>query len=111
MPRRPAPRSHLVRRARDMAAAGNLTAPRALGLVAPVEVARAAPEARVFELRNVMLGGLLTGPRENRLRDGEGRLDAVHRLLDTSLLLGLEERMVVERVRVLVPLERHLVLE
>ena len=37
--------------------------------------------------------------------------DAVHRVLDPRLLLGLEERVVLERVVGHVPLERHLVLE
>ena len=37
----------------------------------------------------------------------ECRLDAVHRLLDPGLLLGLEQRVVLERILVLVPLDRH----
>ena len=37
--------------------------------------------------------------------------DAVHRVLDPRLLLGLEERVVLERILVHVLAERHLVLE
>src|SRR2546421_3165355 len=80
------------------------------GLVAPVEVARTAPEPGVV-LRRRLLVDLLAGPRR-RHRAGDGcRHRAVERVLDPGLLLGLEERMVVERVRDLVAAERHRVLE
>src|SRR5204863_8816029 len=55
--------------------------------------------------------GLLAGPRRNGRIQGDDRLLAVHRLLEAGLLLGLEERMVVEGVCVLVMPERHRVLE
>src|SRR5262249_11699607 len=78
-------------------------------LVAPVEVARTGPEAVVRLDRLVVV---FTGPLEGdrRLR-GDGRLGAVHRVLDAGLLLGLEQRMVVERILVHVALERKLVVE
>ena len=41
----------------------------------------------------------------------DDRLGAVERVLDPRLLLGLEKRMVLERIIRHVPLERHLVLE
>src|SRR6266536_339280 len=66
-------------------------------LVAPVEVARASPQAVVcFDSRR-LLQIVFTGPLEgdSRLRR-DGRLRAVHRVLDAGLLLGLEQRMVVE---------------
>ena len=46
---------------------------------------------------------------ERRLVDD--RLGAVHRVLDPGLLLGLEERVILERIVRHVALERHLVLE
>jgi hypothetical protein len=60
-----------------------------------------------------VLGGVLAGPREDRLRrvGDDVRLHAVHGLLDARLLLGLEKRMVVERVLDLVLVERHRGLE
>jgi len=74
--------------------------------VAPVEVARLAPEPGF--LRHRLLGGpgvLFQGLRSDR------PLLAVHRLLEPRLLLGLEERMILERILVLVPIERYLGLE
>src|SRR4029079_4295952 len=81
-------------------------------LVAPVEVARASPEALVRFPRDGLLVIVFAGPLEGngRLRR-DGRLGAVHRVLDASLLLGLEQRVVVERILVLVALERQLVVE
>src|SRR5262249_32155267 len=78
-------------------------------LIAPVEVARARPEAVVRLNRLVVvLPGPLEGDRGLR-RDG--RLGAVHRVLDAGLLLGLEKRMVVERILVHVVLDRKLSVE
>src|SRR5438093_6748895 len=83
-------------------------------LVAPVEVARASPEAIVAfgfhgsRLLRVVFAGPLEGDR--RLRR-DGRLRAVHRVLDAGLLLGLEQRVVVERILVLVAVERQLLVE
>src|SRR5437764_9246901 len=81
-------------------------------LVAPVEVARAGPEAVVGfhgrRLLHVVFAGPLEGDR--RLRR-DGRLGAVHRVLDAGLLLGLEQRVVVERIIVLVAIERQIVVE
>src|SRR5437763_5429968 len=81
-------------------------------LVAPVEVARAGPEAVVSfhgcRLLHVVFAGPLEGDR--RLRR-DGRLRAVHRVLDAGLLLGLEQRVVVERIIVLVAIERQIVVE
>src|SRR4051794_15247233 len=84
------------RRARAAAAAA---------LVAPVEVARLAPEAFLLGLR------LVSRPRERSALLGDARLLAVHRLLDPSLLLRLEERVVLERVVGLVAVDRELTLE
>src|SRR6476659_1351071 len=91
------------------------------GLVAPVEVAGAAvaPEGRLLDrgdgrrlagLGRYLFDRLLTRPDANVLeaRVAEVRLHAVHRLLDSRLLLALEQRMVLERVSVaLVVLDRH----
>src|ERR671937_210144 len=75
-------------------------------LVAPVEVARTAPKA-FFLLREV----LLCRPGERNALRRDGGLLAVHRLLDAGLLLGLEERMVLERILGLVSIERQVALE
>ena len=93
-------------------------------VVAPVEVARARPEASSEALavgvlfscgfvdRGSSLERVLRGGRPvERGRLVHDRLGAVHRVLDPGLLLGLEERVVLERVVGHVPLERHLVLE
>src|SRR3954447_17916388 len=56
----------------------------------------------------VVFPGPFEGDR--RLRR-DGRLGAVHRVLDAGLLLGLEQRMVLERVLVLVTIERKLLAE
>src|SRR2546423_10737348 len=83
-------------------------------LVAPVEVAGASPEAIVpfdssgLRLLVVFFAGPFEGDR--RLRR-DGRLRAVHRDLDAGLLLGLEQRVVVERILVLVAVERQLIVE
>src|SRR4051794_4259033 len=83
-------------------------------LVAPVEVARASPEAIVtfdssgLRLLVVFFAGPFEGDR--RLRR-DGRLCAVHRVLDAGLLLGLEQRVIVERILVLVAVERQLIVE
>jgi hypothetical protein len=52
------------------------------------------------------------GPLEGdcRLRR-DGRLGAVHRVLDAGLLLGLEQRVVVERILVLIAVEWQLLVE
>src|SRR6266498_4406261 len=77
-------------------------------LIAPVEVARAPPEA-VVDVRNLKI--LLARPGMRRSGHSDCGLGPVHRLLETSLLLGLEERVVIERIVGLVALERHLTLE
>src|SRR5947208_7405119 len=85
-------------------------------LIAPVEIARASPEAVAVVGFGFHGSGLLViffaGPLEGdgRLRR-DGRLGAVHRVLDAGLLLGLEHRVVVERILVLVAVERQLVVE
>src|SRR3954466_4981752 len=89
-----------------------------LNLIPPVEVARAIdlPETGILDLAcGRVLRGLFTGPgkrcdRLGRVRD-EIRLDAVHRLFDSSLLLGLEQRMVLEWIVGLVSVDRHLPIE
>src|SRR6266540_2149159 len=78
------------------------------GLIAPVEVARLATPEAVLEVgarRSRVLDrrSLLAGPRTGW---ADGRL-AVHGLFETCLLLGLEERMVLERVFGLVDVQRH----
>ena len=83
-------------------------APRAR--VAPVEVARPRPETGV----GVLAGrGLLLGrpPERGSVRELGGVDLAVHRLFESSLLLGLEQRVVLERILALVPVERKLLLE
>src|SRR3954452_15276908 len=96
-------------------------APRAAptsNLIPPVEVAREIdlPETGILDLAcGRVLRGLFTGPgkrcdRLGRVRD-EIRLDAVHRLFDSSLLLGLEQRMVLEWIVGLVSVDRHLPIE
>ena len=72
--------------------------------LAPVEVARATPEALV---ERGALGRriLLAGPRGLRL--GRRRLAPIERLLEARLLLRLEERVVLEGVLDRVPVERH----
>src|SRR5262249_41624871 len=52
---------------------------------------------------------VLAGPGHHVRHDGG--LGSVHRLLETSLLLGLEERVVVERILRLVAVEGHAALE
>src|SRR3954466_12606496 len=76
-----------------------------LNLISPVEVASAIdlPETGILDLAcGRVLRGLFTGPGKRRDRFGrmrdEVRLDAVHRFLEASLLLGLEQRVVLERV-------------
>src|SRR5438034_3032181 len=85
--------------------------------VAPVEVAGAIdlPETGILDLAcGHVLGGLLTGPGQRHRRLGamcdEVRLDAVHRLLEAGLFLGLEERVVLERIVGFVAIDRHLVI-
>src|SRR5919197_3575079 len=84
-----------------------MPAPQAVPLVAPVEVAGAAPETRV-ELGVV---DVVVGRPGERSRDGvRGHvavLHAVHRLLEARLLFGLEQRMVLEWILGLVAPERH----
>src|SRR3954454_14973226 len=77
----------------------------AAALVAPVEVARLAPEAFLLGLR------LVGRPGERGALLGDCRLLAVHRLLDAGLLLGLEERVVLEGVLGLVTVDRQLAFE
>src|SRR5262249_46855528 len=80
------------------------------GLVAPVEIPGLRPEMALDLVRRVLFG-LFPRPGEHRrLRDARV-LCAVLRLLETSLLLGLEQRMVVEGVLGLVVPERHRVVE
>src|SRR5204863_4933378 len=78
--------------------------------VAPVEVAAAAPEALVG-LGCHLLGRLFAGPGHHGRLTADCSLLAVHRLFEASLLFGLEQRMVVERVQILVVNEGHLVFE
>src|SRR5581483_8907016 len=94
-------------------------------LVAPVELAGAAvvPETGLLGDRRGVLGGGLVDDRGCDLfrarpdadvleaRVAEVGLDAVHRLLDAGLLLALEERVVAERVVVLVAVDRHRAVE
>src|SRR5436190_3069521 len=81
--------------------------PDSLSSVAPVEIARAAPEA-VLVLRHRRSCLLGPGLQRDLGLDGLGddrvdrRLRAVHRLFETGLLLGLEERVVLERIVVVV---------
>src|ERR687888_410405 len=79
-------------------------------LVAPVEISAAAPEALVGAGTCVLLG-VLAGPGEHGRLGRDGRLLAVHRLLEPCLLLRLEERVVVEGIFVLVQREGHGVVE
>src|SRR5262245_23168194 len=79
-------------------------------LVAPVEVARATPEAALGRLLLPLLGGL-AGPRAGGDLGDDVGLDAVHRLLDPRLLLALDERVVLERVLDRVVLDLHRVFE
>ncbi len=60
---------------------------------------------------NNVADGLFAGPGDHSRLDGDGRLIAVHRLLEAGLLFGLEERVVVERISNLVVPEGHRVLE
>src|SRR5882724_175926 len=80
-------------------------------LVAPVEVAAAAPEAFLGIRAGGLLGRLLAGPREHRRLGSDNRFLAVHGLFEACLLLGLEQRVIVERIRGLVVTERHRLLE
>src|SRR5439155_3875837 len=79
-------------------------------LVAPVEVAAAAPEA-FLGVRAGLLGGLLAGPRELWRLGSDNRLLAVHGLFQACLLFGLEQWVIVERIRGLVVTEGHRLLE
>src|SRR5262249_19393162 len=81
-------------------------------LIAPVEVARASPEGVVGFDGGRLVVDVFAGPLEGngRLRR-DGRLGAVHRVLDAGLLLGLEEWVVVERIVVLVTVEGQLSIE
>src|SRR6266851_4796018 len=80
-------------------------------LVAPVEVAAPAPEAFLGIRAGGLLGGLLAGPRKHRRLGSDSGLVAVHGLFEARLLLGLEEWVIVERIRGLVVTERHRLLE
>src|SRR5712691_8423448 len=79
-------------------------------LVAPVEIAAAAPEA-FLGIRAGLLGGLLAGPRKHRRLGRGDRLLAVHGLFEARLLFGLEQWVIVEWIRGLVVTERHRLLE
>src|SRR4051812_23763841 len=81
------------------------------GLVPPVEVPGAAPEALVA------VGGRLDAVRVCVHRDevllgvvGDGH-GSVERVLDARLLLGLEQRVVLEGISALVAIDRHVPLE
>ena len=54
-----------------------------------------------------LLGGLLAGPGQRHGLDLHGGLLAVHGLLEASLLLGLEEWVIVERIRDAIAVDRH----
>src|SRR5207247_10128287 len=81
-------------------------------LIAPVEVPRASPESVMGFHRSGLLVIFFARPLEGdgRLRR-DGRLGAVHRVLDAGLLLGLEQRVVVDRILVLVAVEWQLLVE
>src|SRR5438876_5626230 len=79
-------------------------------LVAPVEVAAAAPQA-FLGFRCGLLRGLLARPGQDSRLGIHSRHLAVHGLFEACLLLGLEQWVVVERIRVLVVTERHRLLE
>src|SRR5215468_4603358 len=81
---------------------------RASKLVAPVEIAALAPEAFLVGVGHDIGGCVFARPGEHL---GYDRLGAVHRLLEAGLLLGLEERVIVERIRRLVMGQRHRRLE
>src|SRR5262245_60958537 len=83
------------------------------GLVAPVEVAAAAPEVVAVDLDfgARVLDRLLAGPREHGRLQRDGRLLTVHRLLESGLLFRLEQRMIVEGIHGPVVTEGHGVLE
>src|SRR5262245_23320786 len=76
-------------------------------LLAPVEVARPAPEALVERgpLERLVVLLTLAGPGQGGGR--LGCLDPLERLLETRLLLALEERVVLERVLDRVVVDRH----
>src|SRR4051812_12532100 len=83
-------------------------------LVSPIEVAGLATPQAVFEVcvRRRHCGvfhsrGLLAGPRVRR----DDRLGPVDRLLEPRLLLGLEERMVLEGILGLVDRQGHLAIK
>jgi hypothetical protein len=77
------------------------------GLVAPVEVSRTTPE-RVLGIGGLDLA-LVRGPHERRrLKLGLSTREGV---LEPRLLLRLEERMILERVVDVVPVERHFPVE
>src|SRR6266849_4879378 len=82
----------------------------AWSLVAPVEVATAAPEV-FLSLEARALEGLLSGPGEHRGLVGDHRFLTVHGLLESGLLLGLEKGVVVERIVGLVMTDGHALLE
>src|SRR5712691_1553635 len=95
--------------------AGSGSSPRE-ALVAPVEVAGAidGPEAGILDrIARRGLRGLFARPWKYGLggMGGEVRLDTVHRLLEARLLLGLEQRVVLERIGRLVAIDRHLAVE
>src|SRR4029453_13760369 len=79
-------------------------------LIAPVEVPTAPPEP-FFRLCLDVLDGFLARPGEGRVVAVDRRLLTIHRLLEPSLLLRLEEGMVVEGIDRLVVADRHRVLE
>src|SRR5262249_18801151 len=81
-------------------------------LIAPVEVARASPEAVMSLDGTRFVDVVFAGPLEGNGRlHGNGRLGAVHRVLHAGLLLGLEQRVVVERILVFVAVEGQLRVE
>ncbi len=65
----------------------------------------------VSPLGRHVLDRLLAGPRERERVERHGRLVAVHRLLEAGLLLGLEQRVVVEGIVDAIALEGHRGLE
>src|SRR2546429_7359130 len=79
-------------------------------LVAPVEVAAAAPQA-FLGFRCGLLRGLLARPGQDSRLGIDSRHVAVHDVCEACLLLGLEQWVVVEGIRVLVVTERHRLLE
>ena len=86
----------LVRRHARASATGGV-ARRSDALLAPVEVARAAPEALV-ERGPSARARPSSSPGHGSARARLGRRLAVEGLLEPGLLLGLEERVVLERI-------------